>query len=77
MFEVMEPDKITRAATAIGFLAGVLACLDVIRDRRILWPPDVLWELLRPPQKWELTGGVALIAVTLFLSIVRHARNSS
>lgn len=70
----MEPDKQTRIATAIGFLSGVLACLDVVRDHRIWWPPDLLWELLRPPQKWELVGGVSLIVMTLILSVLRRAR---
>ena len=28
------------------FLSGVLACLDAVRDTRVLWPPDVLWQAL-------------------------------
>ena len=68
----MTPDRLRRVATAAGFLSGVLACLDALREARILWPPDVVWEGLRSPQRLELGGGIALIAVTLILTIARQ-----
>lgn len=68
----MTPEKKRRVATAVGFLSGVLACLDALRDARIFWPPDVVWEALRNPQRVELGGGIALIVVTLALTIGRN-----
>jgi len=65
-------EKSGRVATAVGFLAGLLACLNAVRDRRILWPPDVVWKALRHPQRLELGDGLALIVVTLVMTIVRQ-----
>lgn len=56
---------------AAGFLAGVLACLDALRDAKVYWPLDVVWEALRPPQRLELGGGVALMVVTLLIWVLR------
>jgi len=67
----MTPEKKRRVATAVGFLSGVLACMDALRDGRIFWPPDVVWEGLRGPQRLELGAGIALMAVTLVTSVVR------
>ena len=67
----MTPEKGVRVATAVGFLSGVLASLDALRDSSILWPPDVVWEALRGPQRLELGGGLALIVVTLLTSVLR------
>ncbi len=67
----MTPEKKRRVATAVGFLWGVLACLDALRDARILWPPDAVWEALRNRQRVELGGGIALIVVSLGLSLGR------
>jgi hypothetical protein len=33
----MTPEKKRRVATAAGFLSGVLACLDALRDARMFW----------------------------------------
>lgn len=68
----MTQEKKRRVATAVGFLSGVLACLDALRDTRILWPPDAVWEALRNPQRMELGGGIALMVVSLALSIGRN-----
>jgi len=68
----MTSEKKWRAANAVGFLSGVLACLDALRDARIYWPPDVVWEGLRSPQRLELGGGIALIVVTLLTSGLRR-----
>jgi hypothetical protein len=68
----MTPEKKRRVATAVGFLSGMLAVLDALRDARILWPPDALWEALRGPQRPELGAGLALIVVTLIVSIARQ-----
>jgi hypothetical protein len=67
----MTPEKTRRVATAVGFLSGVLACLDALRDARIFWPPGVVWQTLRHPQRLELGGGLALIVVTLVISTLR------
>jgi hypothetical protein len=67
----MTQEKKRRVATAVGFLSGALACLDALHDARILWPPDAVWEALRNPQRVELGGGIALIVVTLALTIGR------
>jgi hypothetical protein len=68
----MTPEKKRRVATAVGFLSGMLAVLDALRDARILWPPDALWEALRGPQRLELGAGLALMVVTLIVSVVRQ-----
>ena len=68
----MTPEKRRRVATAVGFLSGVLASLDALRDARIFWPPDVVWEGLRNPQRLELGGGLALVVVTLLTSVLQR-----
>jgi len=68
----MTPDKTRRVATAVGFLSGVLACLDAVRDATLLWPPDAVWASLGHPQRLELGGGIALIVITLILTIARQ-----
>ena len=69
----MPASKGRRLATAVGFVSGVITCLDAVHDARTSWPPDALWAMLRRPQKLELSAGIALIIVTLILSILpRH-----
>lgn len=68
----MTEPKQGRVATAVGFLSGVLACLDALRDAKILWPPETLWEALRGPKRMELSGGIALIVVTLLITLFRQ-----
>jgi hypothetical protein len=68
----MTPEKRRRVATAVGFLSGVLASLDALRDARIFWPPDAVWEGLRNPQRLELGGGLALVVVTLLTSVLQR-----
>jgi hypothetical protein len=67
----MTQQKNRRIATAVGFLSGVLACLDALRDARLLWPPDALWQALRPPQRLEFGAGIALMLVTLITAALR------
>jgi hypothetical protein len=62
-----------RLATAVGFLSGVLATMNALRDAKVLWPPDVVWGALRSPQRLELGGGIALIIVTFVISLVRQS----
>jgi hypothetical protein len=50
----------------------VLACLDSLRDARIFWPPEAVWESLRSPQRLELGGGIVLVAVTFLISIAQR-----
>jgi hypothetical protein len=68
----MTPEKKRRVATAVGFLSGVLACLDAFDDARIFWPPDAAWAALQPPQRLELGGGLTLIVVTLLISALQR-----
>ena len=62
-------------ATAAGFLSGMLACLDAMRELKDFWPPDVVWQALRSPQRLELGGGIALIVVTLVTSLLQRAQS--
>jgi hypothetical protein len=66
----MTAEKQRRAATAGVFLLGVLACLDAVRDNRVLWPLDALWASLRSRQHLELGGGITLILVALLSSVL-------
>jgi len=68
---LMPQDKKRRVATAVGFLSGVIACLDALRDAKVSWPPDAVWAALRSPQRLELGGGIALILVTLIVSLAK------
>jgi len=67
----MTPEKKKRVTNAVGFLSGVLACLDAVRDARILWPPDELWDGLRHVQRVEFGAGSALIVVSTVLMSMR------
>jgi hypothetical protein len=69
---LMTPAQQQRLAIAVGFLAGLLASLHVLRDCKVWWPPDAVWEVLQGPQRLELGGGMALIVVTLVIWIVRQ-----
>jgi len=66
----MTSDKQRRLATAVGFLSGLLACLDALRDAKVVWPPNAAWAALGHPQRLEMGGGGALIAVALVASAV-------
>jgi hypothetical protein len=68
----MTAGKKRRVATAAGFLSGVLACTDALRDARVFWPPDVLWGGLRNPQRLELSAGIALMVVTLVTAMLQR-----
>lgn len=68
----MTSDKQTRVATAVGFLAGLYACLNALGDARIVWPPDAAWAVMTSAHRWEVGGGMALMAVTLIVSVVRQ-----
>jgi hypothetical protein len=68
----MSPDKQKRVGSAIVFLIGVFACLIPLRDRKILWPPDALWQSLENPQRLEIAGGIALIVISIVISIAQN-----
>jgi hypothetical protein len=68
----MTSDKKQRVATAVGFISGLLACLDPLRDLREWWPPDEVWSMLRPPQRLEFGAGLVLMMVTLVISVARR-----
>jgi hypothetical protein len=68
----MTAEKKRRVATAVGFLCGVLACLDAFDGARIFWPPDAVWAALQPPQRLELGAGLALMVVTLLTSALQR-----
>jgi hypothetical protein len=66
----MTPEKTRRVAIAVGFLSGVLACMDAVRDASIRWPLGALWEALRSPQRLELGVGTALTIVSFVTSLL-------
>jgi hypothetical protein len=66
----MPQGKNRRVATAVGFLSGVLTCLDALRDARVLWPPESLWGALSRPHRMELAAGLALMLVSFVAAIV-------
>lgn len=68
----MPSSKGRRLATAVGFVSGVITCLDAVHDAKTSWPPNAVWAMLRRPQKVELCAGLALMIITLILSIVPH-----
>jgi hypothetical protein len=68
----MTAEKKRRVATAAGFLSGVLACLDSLRDARVFWPANVVWDGLRNPQRLELSAGIALMVVTLVTAMLQR-----
>jgi hypothetical protein len=61
----MSSNKTRRLTTAVGFVSGVLACMDAVRDATILWPPSAMWQALSHPHRLEFGAGIALILVTL------------
>jgi hypothetical protein len=63
----MTAEKKKRVTNAVGFLSGVLACMDAVRDARIFWPPSEFWEGLRHVQRVEFGAGIALIVVSIVL----------
>jgi hypothetical protein len=71
----MTPEKTRRVAIAVGFLSGVLACMDAVRDAGVLWPLDALWEALRSPQRLELGVGIALAIVSFAASLLPRRQN--
>jgi len=71
LIERARSNRQRRIATAVGFLSGVLACLDAMRDARVFWPPDALGQVLRHPQRLEMAGGIVLIGVTVVISVVQ------
>lgn len=68
----MPSNKARRLATAVGFVSGVITCLDAVHEATKSWPPDALWAMLRRPQKLELSAGIALIVVTLIVSAIQR-----
>ena len=68
----MTPEKKRRVAMAGIFLSGVLACLDAVKEARIFWPPDVVWEGLRNPDRLKLGAGIALIVVSFVTSALQR-----
>jgi hypothetical protein len=60
--------------TAAGFLCGLFACLDALRDARVVWPPDAAWAVMTSAHRWEFGCGAALMVVTMIVSVVRQRR---
>ena len=67
----MAQENNRRIATAVGFLSGVLTCLDALRNARVVWPPDAAWVLMSKPHRLEFAAGAALIVVTIVVSLMR------
>ena len=70
----MTADKQLRVATAAGFLAGVLACLNALRDAKVVWPPDAAWAVMPHAQRLEIGAGIAMILIAVLVSVVRPRR---
>jgi hypothetical protein len=68
-----KPGRGRRVATAIGFLSGVLACLDALRDANVVWPLDELWRALSHPKRLQLGAGIVLIVVSFIISVARRS----
>jgi hypothetical protein len=68
----MTTEKKKRLTRAVGFLSGVIASLDAVRDQKNVWPPSDLWEGLGKVQRVELGAGIALIFVSVVLMITRR-----
>jgi hypothetical protein len=68
----MNDNKKRRVSTAVGFLSGILACMDALREASVQWPPDALWSSLNRPHRLELGAGIALIVVTLIVSVMQR-----
>lgn len=69
----MAAGKGRRLGTAVGFLGGLLLCLDAVKNAQVLWPPAALWSVLEHPGRLKLGAGIALIVVSLALSLWRPA----
>jgi hypothetical protein len=67
----MPSRKESRVGTAVGFLSGLLACMNALRDASVTWPPDAAWEQMSHPHRLEFAGGAALIIATLVITVVR------
>ncbi len=67
----MTSEKKKRVTNAVGFLSGVLACMDAVRETRIFWPLDEFWDGLRHAQRVEFGAGIALIVVSIVLMSMR------
>jgi hypothetical protein len=72
----MTSEKKRRVAMAGMFLSGMLACLDAVKDARIFWPPDVVWEGLNNPNRLKLGAGIALTVVSFVMSVVQSRSTS-
>lgn len=70
----MTADKQLRVATAAGFLAGVLACLNALRDAKVVWPPDAAWAVMPHAQRLEMGAGIAMILIAVLVSVGRPRR---
>jgi hypothetical protein len=71
----MASSKERRVANAVGFIAGVLACLNALRDAKVLWPPDAAWAQLTYAHRLEFGIGMALILGTLITSNTRRPQS--
>jgi hypothetical protein len=67
----MPHSRKQRIANAVGFLSGVLACMDALRDGGVYWPPSAVWAASSGAHRMELGGGIALILVTLVVAVWR------
>lgn len=68
--------KRRRIATALGFLAGMLASLDALRDAKVVWPPATAWAAMQHVRRLEIGAGIAMILIALVVSMVRPGRQN-
>jgi hypothetical protein len=43
-----------------------------MREANVFWPPDAVWEAMNRPHRLEFGAGIALIVVTLIVSVVQR-----
>lgn len=73
----MPLSKEQRITNAVGFLSGLFACMHALRNASASWPPNEVWAELNAPHRLEMGGGIALIVVTLVVSVVKRESKPS
>jgi hypothetical protein len=73
----MALSKKQRITNAVGFLSGLFACMDALRNAGVSWPPSEVWAELGGPHRLELGGGIALMVVTLVVSVAKRESRPS
>ena len=73
----MASPKGRRAASAVLFLFGILAAGKALSGATVAWPPAVVWAQLSNPHRVQLCGGIALMLIAFFLTVMRQSEKPS